>query len=156
MKGQIAAVGADVSGETWPKVLVYSRGTGPIEVVGGRSLITEIVSAAGGRNVFADAPQFPSISLEKVAARPADAFLIFNDYFVLDSKRASDAARFLFTTFPNMPASKDRRFAVTSYTYTSPGWRIAQTIEDVARQLHPGVFDTPSQTHQRTDVSGGS
>ncbi|MGH3898901.1 MAG: ABC transporter substrate-binding protein [Pseudonocardiaceae bacterium] len=49
-------------------------------------------------------------------------------------------AQFLVTTFPNMQASKDRRVVVTDFTYTSPGWRNAQTAEDIARQLHPDVF----------------
>ncbi|MGH3927503.1 MAG: hypothetical protein ACRDTJ_00445 [Pseudonocardiaceae bacterium] len=36
-----------------------------------------------------------------------------------------------------MKASQDRRFAVTDYVFTSPGWRVAQTVEDLARHLHP-------------------
>ena len=40
-----------------------------------------------------------------------------------------------------MQASRDRRVAVTDYVYTSPGWRVAQTVEDIARQLHPEVFE---------------
>jgi iron complex transport system substrate-binding protein len=39
-----------------------------------------------------------------------------------------------------MQASTDRRYAVTDYTFTAPGWRNAQTVEDLARQLHPDAF----------------
>ncbi|MGE3285719.1 MAG: ABC transporter substrate-binding protein [Pseudonocardia sp.] len=149
MKAQIEAVRARTGTEGSPKVLLYSRGTGPIEVVGGRSLITEIVEAAGGTNVFADGKIFFEASKEAVAARPADVFLIFSEY-----GSAAEAGEFLFRTFPSMPASSARRTAATEYTFTSPGWRVAQTVEDIARQLHPAAFDTPSQTGQYTDPAG--
>lgn len=93
--------------------------------------------AAGGENVFAETnKEYLQVSLEAVAGKQADAFLIFAS----SKEPGTKLAQFLFTTFPNMQASKDRRVIVTDYMFTTPGWRNAQTIEDVARQLHPDAF----------------
>jgi len=115
------------------------------------------MTAAGATNVFADEQKsFFMTSRESVAERPANAFLVYPDYGKATRKLdAADEARYLFKTFPDMPASRQRRIVVTAYTYTSPGWRIAQTVEDEARQLHPDAFDTPSQTQQHTDPRSG-
>jgi ABC-type Fe3+-hydroxamate transport system substrate-binding protein len=91
--------------------------------------------------VFADRDPFFEASLEAVAGKQADAFLIY-----ANAKEATDALdgtheeQFLFTTFPNTKASKDHRVIVTDYTFTAPGWRLAQTVEDFAHQLHPKAF----------------
>lgn len=150
MKAQIAAVRAKVASDPL-KVFIYGGGTGPLHAVGSRSgLITEIVQSAGGDNVFADEGQFFETSLESVAARPADAFVIFADHTkAMMRLDATDQTRFLFGQFPNMPASKSRRVAVTDYTFTATGWRTAQTVEKIARQLHPGAFAPTSSAGGR-------
>jgi len=135
-------VGDTVAGEPVLKVIAYGGGTGPVSLAGGSTIISQIIDASGGENVFADRDPFFEASLEAVAAKDADAFLIFADYEeATDKLDATKESEFLFTTFPGMQASRDRRVAVTDYVYTSPGWRVAQTVEDIARQLHPEVFE---------------
>jgi iron complex transport system substrate-binding protein len=143
MQAQIAEVSQKVRNEPVAKVLAYSGGQGPLSVNGGRAtLITQIIEAAGGENVFADTNKYTvEASLETVASRQVDAFLIFADSEEpTNTPDGTKEAQFLFSTFPNMQASKDRRVIVTDYTFISPGWRTAQTVEDIARQLHPEVF----------------
>lgn len=143
MQAQIAEVSQQVRGRPVAKVIAYSSGQGPLNVNGGRAtLITQIIEAAGGENVFAEPNEYTiEVSLETVAAKETDAFLIFANYEEpTDTPDGTKEAQFLFDTFPNMQASKDRRVVVTDYTYTAPGWRIAQTVEDFARQLHPEAF----------------
>lgn len=142
MKAQIAEVGETVAGEPVLKVIAYGGGKGPVSLAGGSTIISQIIDAAGGANVFADRDPFFEASLEAVAAKEADAFLIFADYEeATDKLDGTKESEFLFATFPGMQASRDRRVAVTDYVYTSPGWRVAQTVEDIARQLHPEVFE---------------
>ena len=142
MKAQIADVEKKVADEPTLKVIAYGGGKGPVSLAGGQTIISQIIDAAGGENVFADRDPFFEASLEAVAAKDADAFLIFADYEeATDKLDATKESEFLFTTFPGMQASRDRRVAVTDYVYTSPGWRVAQTVEDIARQLHPEVFE---------------
>ncbi len=143
MKAQIADVAQKVRGEPVAKVIAYSSGEGPLSLNGGRAtIITQIIEAAGGENVFAEPNKYTvEASLETVAAKQADAFLIFtNSEEPTDTPDGTKEAQFLFSAFPNMQASKDRRAIVTDYTFTSPGWRTAQTVEDFARQLHPDAF----------------
>jgi len=52
-----------------------------------------------------------------------------------------EGANFLFKTFPNMPASKNRRAISFAYASTDPGgWRGATAVEMFARRLHPDAF----------------
>ncbi len=143
MKAQIADVSQKVSGQPVAKVIGYISGKGPLELTGGQTtIITQIVEAAGGENVFAEPNKaFFQASLETVAGKEADAFVIFADYEeATDTLDGIKEAQFLFETFPNMQASKDRRVVVTDFTFTSPGWRLAQTVEDFAQGLHPDAF----------------
>jgi len=143
MKAQIADVAQKVRGQPVAKVIAYYSGQGPLSLNGGRAtLITQIIEAAGGENVFADTNKYTfDASLETVASKQVDAFLIFaSSDEPTDAPDGTKEAQFLFSAFPNMQASKDRRAIVTDYTYTAPGWRTAQTVEDFARQLHPDAF----------------
>jgi len=151
MKQQIRDVATKVADEPVPDVIVYTGGKGPVDLAG-EGIISEIIDLAGGRNVFSEEDNYFQASLEKVADKKADAFVIFPDLEEPTKKLdATKEARFLLKTFPNTQASKDRRVAVTTYEFTSPGWRNAQTVEDLARQLHPDAFDESSGTHQYTD-----
>lgn len=142
MKRQIAGVRAKLEDEPPVKVLAYSGGTGPLQLLGGVGINNELIEAAGGENVFAGPEAYLQAPLEEVAARDPDVFLIFADSEEPTAQLdGSDEAQFLFETFPNMTASRDRRVVVTDWLYTNPGWRVAQTVEDLARQFHPEAFE---------------
>lgn len=141
MKRQIADVRARVADEPPVDVIAYAGGEGPLNILGGRSIYSQLIEAAGARNVFPDAPGYYQASREVVAASGADAFVIAaNSTNSTGQLDASTEARVLSATFPNMNAGKQRRFAVTSFDYLTQGWRNAQTVEDLARQLHPRAF----------------
>lgn len=141
MKAKIADIKEKVAGEPVAKVVAYGGGKGPVSLAGGQTIISQIIEAAGGENVFADKDPFFEASLEAVAGKQADAYVIFADYEeATDKLDGTKEAQFLFKAFPGLQASKDRRFAVTDYVYTAPGWRVADTVEDIARQLHPDAF----------------
>ncbi|MGH8931886.1 MAG: ABC transporter substrate-binding protein [Egibacteraceae bacterium] len=142
MQQQIADVEAKVGNEQAVKVLAYTGGTGPIQTLGGIGINNELIEAAGGENVFAEAEAYFQAPLEEVAATDPDVFLIWADSEEATPRLdGSDEATFLFETFPNLVASRDRRVVVTDWVYTNPGWRVAQTVEDLARQFHPEAFD---------------
>jgi iron complex transport system substrate-binding protein len=142
MKAQIAEVAQKVRDQPVVKVIAYGGGQGPLNLDGGQAtLTTQIIEAAGGENVFADQKRFFTASLEAVAAKQADVFVIYAySKDATDTLDGTKEAQFLFTTFPNMQTSKDRRVIVSDYMFTSSGWRNARTVEDFARQLHPDVF----------------
>ncbi|MGH8931881.1 MAG: ABC transporter substrate-binding protein [Egibacteraceae bacterium] len=143
MEQQIADVRAKVQDEPPVRVLVYTGGTGPISSIGGDlPIINELIEAAGGENVFAAEPRsYFQAPLEEVAARDPDMFLIYaNSGEPTPELDGSEEAAFLYETFPNMTASKDRRVVITDWLYTQPGWCVAQTVEYLAHQFHPELF----------------
>jgi len=141
MREQIADVQQRVADQPPVDVIMYSGGTGPLDLAGGVGINSELLEAAGGRNLFDEEGLYFQASLEAVAAKNADAFVIFADASTPEGELdTSAAADFLFKTFPRMQASRDRRIVETAFEYTTPGWRNADTVEDLARQLHPTAF----------------
>ncbi|MGH3898909.1 MAG: ABC transporter substrate-binding protein [Pseudonocardiaceae bacterium] len=142
MQQQVADVRAKLAGTSRVKVLFYHGGTGPLIVAGGVGIYAQLLDIAGADNVFADqTTNTAQLSLEGVAATNPDVFIVLGNYEEPTAELDVTAEqRFLFETFPNMTATKDRRVIATDYAYTSPGWRSAQTAEDLARQLHPDAF----------------
>ena len=49
-------------------------------------------------------------------------------------------ADFLFKTFPNMPASQNKRWVPVSGAAYAAGIRIPEAIEVLAKALHPDAF----------------
>ncbi|MGF1662353.1 MAG: ABC transporter substrate-binding protein [Kineosporiaceae bacterium] len=142
MQAQIESVQEQVSGRPPVDTIMYAGGTGPLLLSGGVGINDEILQAAGGRNLFPDDGLYFEASREAVAAQRAEAFVVFAEATDPDGELDPEpAASFLTEAFPEMPASADRRIAVTSYEFTAPGWRSAQTVEDLARQLHPDAFE---------------
>ena len=146
MQRQIDVVRRRLSGRPPVKVLACYPGRGEIEVAGG-GIVSELLAAAGGENVFAAAPCFLDRSTAQVAANPVDAFVIFADATAARTGTLDGTihAEFLFDTFPSMPASEQRRAVVTADQYLSPGgWRNASGVELLARRLHPTAFTRPA------------
>ncbi len=146
MRQQIADVQAKVSDEPPVKVLYYYGGTGPIGTRGGVGIIDEVIEAAGGENVFAaEQSLYLRVPREEVAATAPDVFIVIaetpSEGPPTETLDASEPFEFLYQTFPLLPASVNRRGIVfDDIRMGSAGWRVAQTIEDLARQLHPDAF----------------
>ncbi len=142
MRQQIADVRARVEGLPPVEVIMYAGGEGPLDLSGGVGINNELLEAAGGANLFSEEGLYFQASLEAVAEEDPEAFVIFGDLAGPNGElEATEASDFLFETFPNMRASQDRRVVLTAFVYTAPGWRNAQTVEDLARQLHPEAFE---------------
>lgn len=135
MKAQISAVQEKVADREPVKVLiVYTTDDPPL--VQGSSIEGRVVEAAGGENVLADQPQFFPANDEAIAAEDIDAVLVFPAY--------GPQVDTLFERYPNLDASRDRRSVTTNYVLTGGGvagaWRIADAVDQLARQLHPSAF----------------
>lgn len=144
MRQQIADVQEAIAGKPPVWVFVYAAGPSPLQTVGGLSLDGEFITLAGGQNVFGDLPEiYPDVSREGVAVKDIDAYVIYADFNAepTDKLNVTDEATFLFETFPHSEATKNRRYVATDYVFTAGGWRHAQTVEDLARQLYPDAFN---------------
>jgi ABC-type Fe3+-hydroxamate transport system substrate-binding protein len=104
------------------------------------------IARLNNTNVFGDQKSYPQPGREAVATRPADVFLILGNASSNSEAPRSGAAgttdaQFLFTTFPNMPASRSQRVIVLPDLAAEPGsWRNADFVTALARYLHPNAF----------------
>ncbi|MER8089068.1 ABC transporter substrate-binding protein [Streptomyces sp. NPDC058316] len=135
---KIAAVEADLKGSSRPSVFVYDSGDSSAFTAGGKGIGNEIVRLAGGRNVFADLDAtFGDVSWEQVIKRKPEVVVIY-DYG--GTTVAAKKKRLLNDpALADVPAIKDRKFAVLPLSSAVLGVRVADAVRDLAGQLHPGT-----------------
>jgi iron complex transport system substrate-binding protein len=110
-------------------------------VAGGGAIYNEVIRMAGGENLFADQKQ-PSVqvSSEQVIALNPDVILLGDTRSpVQPQSPARVASR---PGWSRISAVKSGRvYGVVSERITRPGPRLVDGLEDVARRLHPELFD---------------
>jgi iron complex transport system substrate-binding protein len=113
-----------------------TRATAPITVVGA-GIYTDLVRLAGGSNTFGTQNKtYPSIGQEAFAIQKSEAY-IFIRY------READTAKFasyLFSTYPDIPASQHRRIISIDSFQWNEGIFLPNVVEQLARALHPEAF----------------
>ncbi len=130
---QIADVEAAVADEPPVRFFACFRGEGPLCTLGAASgLPNQLFSSPAARTPW-PTDAFPKVGLESVAGADVDAYII--------NTSTDELEQALYTSFPNLEATKDKRYAAFNFTFSVQGWRNAQTVEDLAPQLHPGAFD---------------
>ncbi|MFF5447921.1 ABC transporter substrate-binding protein [Streptomyces sp. NPDC012888] len=135
---RIDAVAARVGTRPKPSVFVYDSGEGSAFTSGGYGIGNEILDRAGGTNVFADLKDtFGDVSWEKVVERKPEVVLIY-DY----GKTSVEAKKQRLLNDPalaEVPAVKNKRFVVLPLSSAVLGVRVADAVESLAGQLHPGT-----------------
>lgn len=133
---RIDAVTARVKDRPQPSVFVYDSGETSAFTAGGNGIGNEIVSLAGGANVFADLKDtFGDVSWEKVIERKPEVVLIY-DYggTTVEAKKQrllNDPA------LAEVLAVKNGRFVVLPLSSAVLGVRVADAVESLAGWLHP-------------------
>ncbi|MER7954482.1 ABC transporter substrate-binding protein [Streptomyces sp. NPDC096030] len=117
-------------------VFVYDSGDKTAFTAGGKGIGNELITLAGGRNVFADLGKpFGDATWEQVVARKPEVIVIY-DYgsttVEQKKKRLLDDP-----ALKDVPAVKNRRFAVLPLSDAVLGVRVPAAIEKLATQLHP-------------------
>ncbi|MBK3584268.1 ABC transporter substrate-binding protein [Streptomyces microflavus] len=119
-------------------VFVYDSGDKTAFTAGGKGIGNELIKRAGGTNVFADLDKsFGDASWENVVARKPEAIVIY-DYgsTTVEQKKKrllSDPA------LADVPAIKNKRFAVMPLSDAVLGVRVPAAVEKLAAQLHPAA-----------------
>jgi iron complex transport system substrate-binding protein len=109
-------------------VLILPSDNPPI-AVGAASFLSEIVSLAGGRNVFADVDR-PSLntSIEAIARRNPDVVLVASDSGVPEWANRPE--------WQSVPAVRDRRFVVVSGSeFSRPSFRAPTAVRRLQAAL---------------------
>lgn len=139
MRTVLDGVESRLSGAAPVKVAVYDSGDKTVFTAGGAGIGNEMIRLAGGANLFADVDKpYGDVSFEQLAERAPDVVLIY-DY---GKQSAENKKKFLLDTpaFKDVPAIRNRRFAVLPLWSTVTGVRVAGAVESLARQLHPDRF----------------
>lgn len=134
----VESVVAAVEPEEQIKVY-YEVYSDPLMSAGKNAFINEIISLAGGVNIFGGIDEsYPTISAEVVAEKQPDVIL-FPDYhgtadFVVDGMSERPG-------WESVPAVEDNSvFAISDDTFARPGPRVVEAVEEAARIFYPDLF----------------
>ncbi len=139
MQERIDSVQAKVKGLPPVTVMYYETGEGPLNIAGPGAW-QDVVNLAGGVNAFNDLPESHiQVSVEQVAARDADVFIVAGDT-ADDLKTPAERLAFLKQTFPNARAVKNNRLIIVPAAYINPGLQNTLGVETLAKLFHPTAF----------------
>ena len=142
MEGQLAALQTKLA-DVPPRRVLFIVWTEPLMSAGKNTFIADALRKAGGVSIVEASQDWPKMSLEEVVH-------LQPDYLVFAASHSESATRDFeaLATRPGwrlLDAVRNRHFAVISDAVNRPGPRIVSAIEELARQLHPEVFqDSPS------------
>jgi iron complex transport system substrate-binding protein len=131
-----------------PRRVLFVVWTEPLMSVGKDTFIADALRLAGAASIVDSSQDWPQVGLEEVAHLQPE-FLVFAASHSDSSGRELDA-------LANRPgwrildAVRNRNIAVISDAIVRPAPRIVSVIEDLARQLHPGLFGDAPGTEKAT------
>ena len=116
---------------------VYSD---PLMSAGQDAFINEIISLAGGVNIFGDVNEgYPQISAEVVAERQPQVILYPDYHGTAETVMEAMADR---PGWESMPAVMDNRiYAISDDIFSRPGPRVVEAVEAAARLFYPELFN---------------
>jgi len=137
IRRHIAAVRARLAGVEKRRVLMVV-GRRPLIAVGGGTYQSELIEMAGGANIVGDSSEaWPHVSLEYVISRAPEVII---DSGMGPQDHDGDIAVF-WGAFPTIPAVRDDRVVGSGrYDLLRAGPRAAETLEAMARFIHPEAF----------------
>jgi iron complex transport system substrate-binding protein len=142
MRARARAVQERVQGAPRRRVLYEVDGADPARpyVAGGRGFYGELLTLAGGKNLFADLKSpAGQVSLEQIVARDPEVILLGGSEIATYTEQSG-----LFAKRPGwsgITAVRARHvYQINGERITRPGPRLADALEEVARLLHPERF----------------
>lgn len=137
----IADVRGKVGKRTAPSFMLELDASDPAQpyVAGGRGLYSDLLEAAGGRNIFDDS-QEPAlrVSSEQVVARDPEVILLGDASAPVQPQKSDDVAR--RPGWSGIAAVRHKRvFTVNDELLTRPGPRMAEGVRQAAMLFHPDL-----------------
>jgi iron complex transport system substrate-binding protein len=133
---QINEISSLVANETKVRVF-YVVWNKPLMSIGGDTFISDIITLAGGINIFNDTTGWPQVSAEQVLARKPD-YIILTPHCGMSPEDVYGGA------LANTPAAKDGHVIMLGASdeegIIHPSPRLLKGLEILARILHPEAF----------------
>lgn len=112
-------------------------------VAANNSYLAELLTTAGGKNVFADSPAaYPKVTMEELLARNPDVILDMGDSThtgVMSPGHRESVIR-LWQRYPMLAAVRNGRvLPVADDRFVVPGPRVVEAVRLFGSLLHPGV-----------------
>lgn len=153
LQGRLAALQSKLAAVP-PRRVLFIVWTEPLISAGKDTFIADALRKAGGVSIVESSQDWPQMGLEEVVH-------LQPEYLVFAASHSESAARD-FDALAARPgwrlldAVRNRHFAVISDAVNRPAPRIVSAIEELARQLHPEVFQdlrAPEKTQPTLDAS---
>jgi iron complex transport system substrate-binding protein len=143
MRADLAAVRRAVEGRSRPRVLFTSRNPdqlADIYSVGKGSYLDELITLAGGENIFGDQDiAYPLVSLEEILARQPDV-IIESLFGQPDEPGLHETVVAQWRAVGPIPAAASGRIHIVTADYvTVPSPRVVRMAADLVAILHPEV-----------------
>jgi iron complex transport system substrate-binding protein len=117
----------------WPGVF-FQIGGFPIVSAGSGTLIDDVITRAGGRNLAAGPVRYPKFSREEVIALEPDILIITSMSGEAESRRALEQ----WGRWDSMPAARDGRiFLVDPNLFHRGTLRLLDGLEILVKRIHP-------------------
>ncbi len=124
-----------------PKVRVYVENWhDPIFSVGRGTLQHEMIERSGGINIFSDIEGSRQVNLEAIITKNPDIIISFNDQIDLDAIKDRPG-------WGVINAIRDGKIYQLTAKEASPNPRIAASLEQVARIIHPELFENQTEAN---------
>jgi len=123
------------------KVLMVVGGQ-PLYVAGGGTFINELLTLAGGKNIFSDSlAPYPQVSLEEIIVRRPDV-IIETTTMGRDKKQEKPSRKLEWERWPVLPAvASGRVYRVEEDSFLRPGPRLPEALVKLACLLHPELTE---------------
>ncbi|MBI5117941.1 ABC transporter substrate-binding protein [Candidatus Poribacteria bacterium] len=146
LKAKFSEVSGEVASQPRRKVM-FVVGVDPLFVAGRGTFIDELIGMAGGKNIATDSiSKYPQLGIEEVVAR-APEVILFTALNLNPTPEQDAEARKLWEKYPSIPAVKEGRiYGLNADHVTRPGPRSGLGAEEIARAIHPEVYDGGEQT----------
>lgn len=158
LEDRLGSVRERVAGRPRPKTLiVFGREALALRGIyanGGVGFLHDMLTAAGGENIFADIPRESlQATTELILSRRPDVIIELRIGEISAERRASEVA--VWHQLTSVPAVQSRRvFLVTDARTVVPGPRVAEGTELLARLLHPDAFKQEAASGRELDGHG--
>lgn len=142
IEARLAAVRARVAGKRRPKtLLVFSREPKTLRnmyVSGGRGFLHDMLEIAGGDDVFDDIDrESVQVSTETVLARAPEVIIELRPEHIPEGQPVRDELA-AWARLASVPAVRNQRVHfIAGQAVTVPGPRVAESVERMAKALHP-------------------